>query len=219
MGRRLEPLEQVAGEVATTGGTALAIASDLSDPAAPGLLVETVVKQTGQLDVVVNNAAFFRLAVIEEFTLHDFDRHVAVNLRAPYFLVQAALPYLKASPAPVVVNVSSAAAAMYRRRQTVYGLTKAALEHMTKNMAAELAPHRIRVNAVRPGPIDTPFHRQAVDDPEARIAELGRLVPLGRVGQPEDVARWVGHLVDPAAEWVTGVVIGVDVGRVLGTPE
>jgi meso-butanediol dehydrogenase/(S,S)-butanediol dehydrogenase/diacetyl reductase len=90
---------------------------------------------------------------------------------------------------------------------------------MTKNMAAELAPHRIRVNAVRPGPIDTPFHRQAVDDPDARIAELGRLVPLGRIGRPEEVARWVGHLVDPAAEWVTGAVIVVDGGRVLGTPE
>ena len=92
--------------------------------------------------MIVNNAASFRLKTVDEFTLEDFDDHVAVNVRAPYFLVQAALPALRSSPAAVVVNVSSAAAAMYRRGQTVYGLTKAALEHMTMNMAAELAPDR-----------------------------------------------------------------------------
>ncbi len=127
------------------------------------------------------------------------------------------LPALKESPDAAVVNVSSAAAAMYRRRQTVYGLTKAALEHLTMNLAAELAPDRIRVNCVRPGPVATDFHL-AVPDPEARLRELGALVPLGRVGQPEEIARWIWHLVDSDAAWVTGSVIGVDGGRVLGPP-
>ena len=139
----------------------------------------------------------------DEFTLEEFDDHLAVNVRAPYFLVQAALPALRASPAAVVVNVSSAAAAMYRRGQTLYGLTKAALEHMTMNMAAELAPDRIRVVCVRPGPVATEIHT-AVADPEARLRELAKLVPLGRVGQPDEIARWIGHLVDPEADWVTG---------------
>ena len=158
-------------------------------------------------------------SLLEEVGLEEFDNHIAVNVRAPYLLVQAALPSLRASPAAVVVNVSSAAAAMYRRRQTLYGLTKAALEHLTMNLAAELAPDRIRVVCVRPGPVATEIHTGAVADPQARLAELGRLVPLGRIGEPEEIARWIWHLVDADAAWVTGAVLSIDGGRVLGPPE
>src|SRR4026207_2363483 len=98
-------------------------------------------------------------------------------------------PALRLSSAPVVVNVSSAAAAMYRPQQTIYGLAKAALEHMTMNMAAELAPDRISVACARPGPVRTEFHL-AAEDPEERIRLLGTLVPLGRIGEPADIARW-----------------------------
>jgi NAD(P)-dependent dehydrogenase (short-subunit alcohol dehydrogenase family) len=106
---------------------------------------------------------------------------------------------------------------MYRRGQTVYGLTKAALEHLTMNMAAELAPDGIRVVCVRPGPVATELYTAA--DAEARLRELGALVPLGRVGQPAEIARWIDHLVDPEAEWVTGTVLTIDGGRILGAPE
>lgn len=219
VGRRREPLEQVAAAIEARGaGAAVVVAADLADPGVPARVVEAVVGRTGRLDVLVNNAAAFRVARVEDVSAEDLDQHLAVNVRAPYLLVQAALRHLEASPSPVVVNVSSAAAAMYRPGQTVYGLTKAALEHLTKNLAAELAPRRIRVNAVRPGPVDTPIHR-AVADPEARLAQLGRLTPLGRVGRPEEVARWVCHLVDPEADWVTGSIVVVDGGRVLGPPE
>jgi C-7 ketoreductase len=214
--RRRQTLEEVAREL---GGRALVLADDLADEAAPARIVANVLEETGRLDVIVNNAAAYALKPFPEFRVEDFDLHMAVNVRAPYFLVQAALPALRRSPAPVVVNVSSAAAVMYRRRQTVYGLAKAALEHMTKNLAAELAPDRIRVVCVRPGPVDTPFHGTAAADPVARLAELGRLVPLGRVGKPEEIAWWIAQLVDARAEWVTGTVISVDGGRVLGPPE
>jgi len=219
VGRTLETLEATAGEISQGPGAGMVLVADLADPKEPGLIVEEVLLHAGRLDVIVNNAAFYRLKLVEEFTPEDFDSHMAVNLRAPYFLVQAALPALCKSPSPAVVNISSAAAAMYRPRQTVYGLTKAGIEHMTKNLAAELARYRIRVNAIRPGPVDTPIHRRAVEDPEARVRELGKMVPLGRVGQPEEIAWWVGHLVDPKAEWVTGAVFVVDGGRVLGPPE
>ena len=215
--RRRERIDAVAAAIAEEGGRALALPADLSRAEAPRELVEAALAACGRLDVIVNNAASFRLRPVEEFSLAEFDDHVAVNLRAPYFLVQAALPALRASPAPVVVNVSSAAAVMYRRGQTVYGLTKAGLEHLTMNLAAELAPDRIRVVCVRPGPVATEIHA-AVADPEARLRELGRLVPLGRVGQPEEVARWIGHLVDEQADWVTGSVVTVDGGRILGPP-
>jgi len=218
VGRRRERLDAVASEIGAAGGRAVALPADLATARAPWEIVEAVGAEAGRLDVIVNNAAGFKLKTVEGFTLDDFDELVAINVRSPYFLVQAALPMLRSSPAPVVVNVSSAAAAMYRRRQTVYGLTKAALEHMTMNMAAELAPERIRVACVRPGPVATEIHT-AVPDPEARLRELGTLVPLGRVGQPEEIARWIWHLVDREAEWVTGVVLTIDGGRILGPPE
>ncbi len=217
VGRRPERLEAVATAITEAGGRAFPVRADLGQPHAPMEVVDAVLVARGRLDVIVNNAATYRLKPIDEFTLADFDDVMATNLRAPYFLVQAALPALRVSPAPVVVNISSAAAAMYRPQQTVYGLAKAALEHMTMNMAAELAPDRIRVACVRPGPVQTEFHL-AAEDPEERIRLLGTLVPLGRIGQPEDIARWIWHLVDAEAEWVTGAVISVDGGRVLGPP-
>ena len=217
VGRRPERLEAVAAAITAAGGRAFPVRADLGQPHAPMEVVDAVLVARGRLDVIVNNAATYRLKPIEEMTLADFDDVVATNLRAPYFLVHAALPALRVSPAPVVVNVSSAAAAMYRPQQTVYGLAKAALEHMTMNMAAELAPDRIRVACVRPGPVQTEFHL-AAEDPEERIRMLGTLVPLGRIGRPEDIARWIWHLVDAEAEWVTGAVISVDGGRVLGPP-
>jgi NAD(P)-dependent dehydrogenase (short-subunit alcohol dehydrogenase family) len=213
--RRPEPLTAVAAEL---DGRGLVVPADLAESSAPGAIVERVLAETGRLDVIVNNAASFKLHPFERVTREEFDDHVAVNVRAAYFLVQAALPALRASPAPVVVNVSSVAAAMYRPRQTLYGLTKAALEHLTMNLAAELAPDGIRVVCVRPGPVATPIHTQAVDDPEARLADLARLVPLGRLAQPEEIARWIWQLADPAAEWVTGSVVTIDGGRVLGPP-
>jgi NAD(P)-dependent dehydrogenase (short-subunit alcohol dehydrogenase family) len=217
VGRRRERLDDVAAGIAEDGGRAFSVPADLAERDAPREIVEQVLAERGRIDVIVNNAASFQLKTVEAFTLDDFDDHVAVNVRAAYFLVQTALPALRSSPAAVVVNVSSAAAAMYRRGQTVYGLTKAALEHMTLNMAAELAPDRVRVVCVRPGPVATELHA-AVADPEARLRELGKLVPLGRVGQPDEIARWIGHLADPDAEWVTGTVLTIDGGRVLGPP-
>lgn len=217
VGRRRERLVAVAAEIAAAGGRAFALPADLSQARAPWLIVDAVLEERGRLDVIVNNAAFYRLEPVERFTLEEFDEHIAVNVRAPYFLAQAALPALRASPAAVIVNLSSAAAAMYRNGQTVYGLTKAALEHMTMNLAAELAPDRIRVVCVRPGPVATEIHT-VVADPDARIRELGRLVPLGRIGKPEEIARWIWYLVDAEAEWVTGAVLTIDGGRILGPP-
>jgi NAD(P)-dependent dehydrogenase (short-subunit alcohol dehydrogenase family) len=214
--RRREPLEDVARSLPE--GRAIVLPADLADADAPARLIDAVRAQTGRLDVLVNNAAAFVLKPFGSYELDDVEKTLGTNVRAPFFLVQEALPLLDASPAPVVVNVSSAAAVMYRPNQAAYALTKAAIEHLTKQLAAELAPRGIRVVGVRPGPVDTPLHAVAAD-PAERIARLGALVPLGRVGRPEEIARWIGHLVEPDAAWVTGAVIAVDGGRVLGPPE
>jgi meso-butanediol dehydrogenase / (S,S)-butanediol dehydrogenase / diacetyl reductase len=221
VGRRREPLADVAAEIGSgpARGRALVVVADLAEPDGPRRIVEAVLAETARLDIVINNAASLLRKHLPDVTLDEFDAMLALNIRAPYFLVQAALPALRRSPAAVVVNVSSAAAAMYRPQQTVYGLTKAALEHMTMNLAAELAPERIRVACVRPGPVATAIYASTAGDSPDRLAELGRQVPLGRVGQPEEVARWIGHLVAPDAAWVTGAIIAVDGGRALGPPE
>ena len=216
--RRRERLEALSAEIGAAGGRSLVVTADSSAPRAPQGVVGAALELRGRLDVIVNNAATLRLTPIDDVTLEEFDDHVAVNVRAPYFLVQASLSALRASPSPVVVNVSSAAAVMYRRRQTVYGLTKAAVEHLTLNLVAELASDRIRVVCVRPGPVATEIHT-AVADPEKRLRDLGRYVPLGRVGHPDEIARWVMHLIGREADWVTGTVFTIDGGRILGRPE
>jgi C-7 ketoreductase len=217
VGRRRELLDEMARSLPEA--RAIVVPADLADPDVPREVVSAVRAATGRLDVLVNNAAAFVLRPFGSYDLQDVDRILATNIRAPFFLVQEALPLLEASETPVVVNVSSAAAVMYRPQQAAYALAKAALEHLTKQLAAELAPRRIRVVGVRPGPVDTPLHEGVADDPTSRLAQLGAMVPLGRVGRPEEVARWIGHLVDPEAAWVTGAIVEVDGGRVLGPPE
>jgi NAD(P)-dependent dehydrogenase (short-subunit alcohol dehydrogenase family) len=217
VGRRREHLEQVASEL---DGRGLLVPADLARPEAPAEIVQDVLERTdGRLDVIVNNAASFILRPFGEFSLADLDQILGVNVRAAFFLVQEALPALERSEAPCVVNVSSAAARMYRPGQAAYALSKAALEHLTKQLAAELAPRRIRVNAVMPGPTDTPIHAVGVADPEGRKVALGKMVPLGRIGEAEEVALWIAHLVDRRAAWVTGSIVEVDGGRILGPPE
>ena len=106
----------------------------------------------GRIDVVVNDAAVIKNLPLAEMPLAVLDQHLAVNIRAPFLLVQAALPSLRASGSGAVVNISSSSASLAIPGQAVYGLTKAALEYLTRSWAAELAPWRIRVNCVAPGP-------------------------------------------------------------------
>ena len=216
VGRRPEPLEQVRAEI---GGRTIAIAADIGEPDAPDLIVSETLKALGRIDVLVNNAAVVQNGPLDSFTREVFDRHYAVNVAAPFFLLQAALPALRASPDAAVVSLSSSVGSIVKPGSMLYGSTKASLEYLTRAWAYELAVDQIRVNCIAPGPVDTPIHATYSDDLEATYADLARRIPLGRMGEVDDIAAWVWFLVAPESVWTTGNVIHADGGQVLGLPE
>jgi meso-butanediol dehydrogenase/(S,S)-butanediol dehydrogenase/diacetyl reductase len=215
-GRRPGELERTVASIRGAGGAAMAIPADMADLGAPRAIVDAAVAAWGRIDVIINNAATIKTGPFEDVTPELFDAHVAVNIRGPYFLVQAALPWLKASDAPAVVYVSSSSGSLFIPGQSIYGMTKAAIEYHTGSLAAELAPFGIRVNCVAPGPVDTPIHLSwAGDDVAGAYRRMSAELPLARMGTAEELGYWVAALAGPRAGWITGNVWHVDGGQVL----
>jgi len=186
------------------GGRAETFHADLTEASAPEVLIDAVVRSMGQLDVLVNSAAIMVRTPLAEVTTGQWDRIMALNLRAPFFLARAAAPHLRPRRG-AVVNIADLAAFETWPAYVPHGLSKAALVHMTRSLARVLAPE-IRVNAIAPGTVLLP------DDWNAADAErLDRTTPLARQGSPDDVASALLFLLD--AEYVTGETIIVDGGR------
>lgn len=214
-GRRREPLDALAQELERNGRVVLPLVADLSERSAPAKLVEQVTSRFARLDVVVNNAAVLQYGLLADITADVFDDHVAVNVRAPLLLVKEAVPWLKQSEAGRVLNIASASARLSIPGQAVYGMTKAALEYLTRMWASELAPSRVCVNAISPGPVDTPIHHAWSDDPAAVTKALSGATPLGLVAAPAEIARWAGLLCSKDSTYVTGAVLRLDGGQTL----
>jgi NAD(P)-dependent dehydrogenase (short-subunit alcohol dehydrogenase family) len=169
----------------------------------------------GGLDVLVNNAGIAVFAPIAATSPEDVQNQFATNVLGLITVTQAALPALTERKG-VIVNIGSVVGHQATPGASVYAATKAAVESLTRSWAVELAPSGVRVNAVAPGPIETPiFDKTGYSEEEIAgfKAQLTASVPLGRIGEPEEVAQWVLHLADPSATWITGQVFGVDGGR------
>jgi pteridine reductase len=173
-------------------------------------LVAKTVGRFGRLDALVNNASMFYPTAFGATTPAQWDELFAVNARAPFFLAQAAAPHL-ANASGAIVNIADIHAERPLREHAVYAMSKAALLHMTRSLALELAP-TVRVNAVSPGAILWP---EGGKDPDAQAALLAR-TPLGRTGTPEEIAEAVLWLLRDA-DYCTGQTLHVDGGRMLGT--
>jgi NAD(P)-dependent dehydrogenase (short-subunit alcohol dehydrogenase family) len=173
----------------------------------------------GRVDVLVNNAGIEIDKPFEEVTPSDWDRIEAVNLRAPFFLTQRMLPFFPSSGG-AVINISSIHSTHAFKNATVYACSKAALIALTRNLALELAPRHIRVNALCPGYIDTHLwevYVRSSPDPESLAAWTTALHPLGRRGVPEDVAQAALFLATNASSFITGTQIVVDGGLTVRT--
>jgi len=203
---------QVVDEIVKAGGKAEKIAADLRAPDGPHQLAQRVRAIIGgRLDVLVANAGIAKAASIEETTVEDFDALFAVNVRAPFFLVQQLLPALCTGSS--VILLSSLAAHASVGTLFAYSATKGAIDTLVKHWASALGPRGIRVNAVAPGVVETEMSSFTKTD-AGRAATLG-MQALQRMAQPEDIASAITFLASDQARWVSGDTLRVDGGSKL----
>jgi 3-oxoacyl-[acyl-carrier protein] reductase len=208
-----ETLRQTHAALAQHGGQVHSASCDLADPAALKDYVDAAATALGGLDVLINNASGYGFSDDEE----SWASGLNVDLLAPVRASRAALPYLKASPAPSIVHISSIAAFHASPRSAPYAAVKAALSQYTTSQALALAGDRIRVNAIAPGSIefaDGLWERRREDEPALYQAVLNK-IPFGRFGRPEEIACVALFLASPWAGWITGQTLTVDGGQLL----
>ena len=215
VGRDAGALEAVAGEVAAAGGRASTVAADLTDPeSTPGIAAQHLAT-FGALHLLVNAAGIIASGSVETTILEEGDHMMAINVRVPLMLMQATVPAL-AETRGSVVNVSSVAGLRAFPNLLVYCISKAALDQLTRCAALDLAPKGIRVNAVNPGVVVTNLHRRSGMSEESYAAFLEHSKathPLGRAGEPAEIADLIVFLASDRAGWITGETISIDGGR------
>ena len=163
---------------------------------------------TGPVSALVNNAAIGRMSAIDDTTVEDFDTSVAINMRAPMLCAQAVIPGMKDLGFGRIINIASRAH-LGKTLRTSYAATKGAMVSMTRVWALELAPHGISVNAIAPGPIRTELFERANPADNPRTRQIIDAIPVGRLGEPEDVANAAAFFLDERSGFVTGQVLYV----------
>lgn len=210
VGRRVEPLRQTAGRHPRIE----AFVADVCAEGAPEGIIGKAHEQWGRVDVLVNNAGVFAGMDLEKSTSEGIERIWATNVTAPSLLSAAAVPHLREQRG-AIINLSSTFGHRPLAHASHYGASKAAIEHLTRSWALELASDGIRVNAIAPGPTESEALASGGLSPdqvaEIKAAEAAR-IPMGRRGEPEELAEWIVRMADPRSAWMTGQVLTVDGG-------
>lgn len=211
--------EDARDTAAAIGG--MAVVMNVADPASISAGVATVERAWGGIDILVNNAGIFNMASIDNITPEDYRRQFDVNVGGTIFACQAVVPSMKRRGGGVIVNLASQAGRRGEANITIYGSTKAAVISITQSLALELAKDNIRVNGIAPGVIDTPMW-EVVDAQFAEYEnkpkgqkkrEVGEAVPMGRMGDPRDVADPCVFLASDEARYITAQTLNVDGGN------
>ena len=215
VGRKAEALQDVEQKIRVLGAETLSINSDLARENEAQRVVEQAIQGFGGIDVLVNAAGHLSNGTIENTSLEAWDEMMNVNVRAPFQLMQQALPSLIERRGNIV-NVSSVTGLRAFPGVLAYCVSKAALDQLTRCSALELAAKGVRVNAVNPGVVVTEIHKRGGMNDEAYAAFLEHSKtthPLGRTGRPEEIAALVLYLASDQASWITGATYSIDGGR------
>ena len=204
---RPEKAAEVVSTIEAMGGKALAIRADSADPAEIRASVDRAVAEYGPLDVAVVNAGVLKLGLLDDFPIEDLDLSLNVNIRGVYLAIQAAARQMRDGGRIITIgsNIGSRTASP---AGTVYAVTKAAVAAMSQGIALDLAPRRITVNNIQPGPTET-------DLTADMISVLKDQIPLKRVGQPEEIAALASYLASAEAGYMTGASLTIDGGYIL----
>ncbi|UOR05144.1 SDR family oxidoreductase [Hymenobacter aerilatus] len=209
--RTAPALEQQVGNWQAAGLDAHALAADVSEDVGRQQVLDAVRERWSRLHILVNNVGTNIRKPTVEYSIEEFRFLLATNLESTFALCQGAYPLLQAAESSSVVNISSVAGLRHVRTGSIYGMTKAAMVQLTRNLAVEWAADRIRVNVVAPWYIRTPLAETVLRNPDYLNSVLDR-TPMRRVGEPEEVSAAVAFLCLPAASYITGQCLSVDGG-------
>lgn len=199
--------EDLAASIESAGGRALALKADSGDAASVQQAIDTAAQRLGGIDILVNNAGVLAIAPVEEFSLEDLDRTLAVNVRSVFVATQAAARHMGQGGRIITIG-STNADRMPFGGGAVYAMSKSAIVGLTKGLARDLGPRGITVNNVQPGPVDTDMNPADSDF----AASLMDLMAVGRYGRAEEIAAFVAYLAGPEAGYITGASLTIDGG-------
>jgi glucose 1-dehydrogenase len=206
--------DELAGRIRQLGGRALVVHCDVAKQSSVEEMVADTVRQFGRLDIAVSNAAYSDREPFYEADMDGFRRTVDVTMWGAFYLLRAATrQMIKQGGGGSIIVISSPHAFVAVPRSMAYNMSKAAIDHMARTAAIELVEHRIRVNLIHPGWIDTPGERKFAS--EEQLANAAAKLPWKRMGRPEEIARGVVFLCDPASDYITGSSLAIDGGITL----